>query len=179
MLCNLLPVPETLRGDSFQQQQFPLLKLSLLQSLSMKKGSLVRAPIFSEYRIRIHFLNEPVSTAFLDFASATHNHSIWMPSLVLCKLLTRAKTSRTNVDAIAWLAHWVRTFNTDTVCQIAFARIARILVAGFIYYSIYSVSPRRPNNGARYTLIISSAWAGFLWVMVIIAALCTTLRTAL
>lgn len=91
-----------------------------------------------------------------------------MPSLVLPELLSRAETSRTDVDAVVRLTHWVGTFYADTVRQVASTRVARVLVTGFVHWNMKSGSPDPSNSGALYARIMSSVRAGFRWVMVIV-----------
>ena len=55
-----------------------------------------------------------------------------MIALVLSKLLSRAKTRGTYVDAISRLAHWICTLDSDGVREVAVAAIALDLEARLI-----------------------------------------------
>ena len=56
-----------------------------------------------------------------------------MTSLMHLKLLPRAKARRTDVDAVARLAHQVRTFDPDGVGEVAVAAVAVYLETRLIY----------------------------------------------
>jgi hypothetical protein len=63
----------------------------------------------------------------------SYDYAIGVVTLVRCELSSAAETRRTDVDAIARFADWIRAFDSNRVGEIATTAIAFYLETRFCY----------------------------------------------